>query len=197
MSLLGGRISRSGIIESMAAESIVSVVEERGEREAPSRRVQLLADGTLVGMTLVWGCSFVLVKDIVAVVPPMLWLAVRFAFGALALAVIVVAARRWRGLTWREVRWGALLGVVLWAAYALQTVELQSTSPSNGGFITGLSVVLVPLFGLFILGQRPDRWAVIGVVMATVGLALLSLHIEERLAVSWGDALVFGCAIAF
>jgi drug/metabolite transporter (DMT)-like permease len=178
----------------MAAESVATVSVGR---EGVSRRRQLLADGTLVGMTAVWGASFVLVKDVVERVTPLLWLSVRFALGALALALVAALARRWRGMSWREVRWGALIGVFLWAGYALQTLGLQGTSASNGGFITGLSVVLVPIFGLFMLRQKPHRWATLGVIMATLGLAFLSLHIEAGIRVSWGDALVFGCAIAF
>ena len=182
----------------MAAESMATVV---GGQETLSRGRQLLADGTLVVVTLVWGSSFVLVKDVIEQVTPMLWLAVRFTIGAVGLAIVAALAGRLKrgrgGMSWREVRWGALTGLFLWAGYALQTLGLQSTSASNGGFITGLSVVLVPVFGLVILRQKPHRWAIAGVVMATLGLAFLSLHIEEGLRIGWGDALVFGCAIAF
>jgi drug/metabolite transporter (DMT)-like permease len=178
----------------MTMESAATAV---AGQERLSRRRQLLADGTLAGVTVVWGSTFVLVKDVVEQVTPMLWLAVRFTLGALALALIAALAGRLAGMSWREMRWGAFIGLFLWAAYALQTLGLQGTSASNGGFITSLSVVLVPVFGVFVLKQKPHRRAIAGVVMATLGLALLSLHVEQGISVNRGDVLVFGCAVAF
>jgi drug/metabolite transporter (DMT)-like permease len=162
-----------------------------------STRKQALADGALLGVTLIWGSTFVLVKDIVAQVSPMLFLSVRFALGAVALAMVVVLARRWSGLTMREVAWGAGIGSALWAGYALQTIGLQWTTASNAGFITGLSVVLVPVLGIFVLRHAPDGWAWTGVALATVGLALLSLRLDQGMALNVGDLLVLGCALAF
>ncbi len=158
---------------------------------------QLQADGALAVVTLIWGSTFPLVKDVVQQVPPMTFLSVRFMLGAVALAIVTVMVRRWRGLTLRELRWGLLIGLFLWVGYALQTIGLQFTTASNGGFITGLSVVFVPIFGFVLFRQKPRGWALLGVVMATVGLALLSLRIEEGVRVNVGDALVFGCALAF
>jgi hypothetical protein len=77
----------------------------------------------------------------------------------------------------------------LFAGYGFQTVGLQSTTASNAGFITGLSVVLTPLFAGLLLRQPPGRWPVLGACLAAVGLGLLSL---QRLEVRQGDALVLG-----
>lgn len=162
-----------------------------------SRGRQLTADGTLVLATLIWGSTFVLVKDVVGQVPPLLFLAARFMLGAVALAIMVTIARRWRGLSWQELIWGGLLGFFLWAGYAFQTIGLQWTTASNAGFITGLSVVLVPVFGIFLLHKAPEGWSWVGVVLATVGLALLSLHLEDGLRMNAGDPIVLGCAVAF
>ena len=164
---------------------------------SPGVRRQLLADSALVAVTFIWGSTFVLVKDIIEQVSPMLFLAMRFALGALVLAAVAVPLGKWRGFSMRELRWGALTGLMLWAGYAFQTVGLQWTTASNGGFITGLSVVMVPLFGVLLLRQRPHRAAMAGVVLSTTGLALLTLHIEQGLQFNLGDLLVLGCAVAF
>jgi drug/metabolite transporter (DMT)-like permease len=74
---------------------------------------------------------------------------------------------------------------------------LQDTTASKAGFITGLSVVLVPVLGLFMLRHRPGGWAWAGIALATTGLALLSLRLDQRLEASRGDLLVLGCAMAF
>ncbi len=71
---------------------------------------------------------------------------------------------------------------------------LQYTTASNAGFVTGLSVVLTPLVGGLVLRERPGRWPAAGAVLALAGLALLSLR---QLEIGRGDAIVFGCAVAF
>ena len=85
-----------GIIWGMAAESMTTTVLAQ---EGASRRRQLLADGALALITLVWGTSFVLVRDVMEQVSPMLWLAVRFGLAAVALALITALLGRWRGIS--------------------------------------------------------------------------------------------------
>ena len=162
-----------------------------------SRGRQAVADGSLIAVTFIWGSTFVLVKDLVAQVPPLFMLTLRFAIGALALTVLITVARRWAGFSMRELGWGALIGLAIGIGYAFQTVGLQYTSASNAGFITGLLVVIAPVMGIFILRQMPTRWAFLGLVMATVGLAMLSLRLEEGIQANWGDAIVLTCSFAF
>ena len=88
-----------------------------------------------------------------------------------------------------------LLGVALFAGYAFQTAGLHLTTPAKAGFITGLSVVIVPLFAALILRQPPSRNAWLGVGLAVVGLAFLTL--QPGLQVAPGDLLVLACAFAF
>lgn len=151
----------------------------------------------LVGVTFIWGSTFVLMKDIVEQVPPMLLMTTRFGIGALALTLLVTFARRWTGLTMREIGWGCVIGVALGLGYAFQTIGLQYTSASNAAFITGLLVVFAPIIALFLLRQKPTVWAVLGVLMATVGLAFLSLRFDEGIKPNWADAIVLLCAFAF
>ncbi|MDQ6693417.1 MAG: DMT family transporter [Chloroflexota bacterium] len=161
------------------------------------RKRELLADGALALVTFIWGSTFVLVKDIIEQVSPLLLLSVRFTVAALALAAVTALLGRLRGLTMRELGWGVLIGAALWAGYALQTLGLQGTTASNGGFITGLSVVVVPFLSPFFLKIKPDRWAWVGVVACTAGLALLSFHQVGGISLNRGDPLVLGCALAF
>lgn len=162
-----------------------------------STRKQIWADGLLAVVTLIWGSTFVLVKDTTEQVPVMTFLAARFTVGGVMLFLALLLLNRWRGLTLRELLWGAAVGAALWAGYAFQTLGLQETTASKAGFITGLSVVLVPLLGMFVLKQRPTAWAWAGIVLATFGLALLSLNFRESFELNRGDLLVLGCAGAF
>jgi drug/metabolite transporter (DMT)-like permease len=77
----------------------------------------------------------------------------------------------------------------------LQTTGLQYTTAGVSGFITALSVVIVPVLAIIALRQRPTKGALVGIVLATVGLALLSLN--DNLTLGYGDLLTLGCAVAF
>ncbi len=168
-----------------------------------SRLQPLLADGALLVVALIWGSTFVMVKDAVTGYPVFSFLALRFSFAALILLPLA-AARRNRGRnaeslgTPASLRRGlapGLIGLALFAGYAFQTGGLRMTTPAKAGFITGLSVVIVPLVSALALRQAVRRQAWLGVVLATSGLALLTLRSD--LTINAGDLLVLACALAF
>lgn len=152
-----------------------------------------VADAGLALITLIWGLTFVIVKDAVAQVPVMSFIAWRFIVAALALLPFSLRGLLRAGR--KEWIAGGLIGLSLLAGYVLQTAGLQLTTASKTGFITGLYVPLVPLFAWPLMRQRPSRNAVIGMALATAGLGLLSLRGD--LSVGKGDLLVLGCAVAF
>jgi drug/metabolite transporter (DMT)-like permease len=170
---------------------------------------RLKADLALLAVAAVWGATFVMVKDALALVGPFTFLALRFTLSALSLAPITLARRgRFEAGWWLA---GGAVGVVLFAGYGFQTAGLQYTSPARAGFITGLSVVIVAALGAA-LARRMPRWPLtLGVGLATSGLALLSFgdslawHAvggapaseQEPGMALLGDALVLGCAISF
>lgn len=159
-------------------------------------RSSLLADTVLFIVTLFWGTTFVLVQDAVDKVPVFTFLGVRFLIATLLLWFV----QRVRGGSLRTIDRktfanGVILGIWLFGGYAFQTFGLTLTTPAKAGFITGLSVVLVPLFSYFLLKHKIDRFIIAGILLATVGLGLLSLN--RNLSINPGDVLVFFCAIAF
>jgi len=166
-------------------------------RKRVSRRVSGLspwqADAALLLVTLIWGSTFVLVKQSVAHFPVFAFLSLRFALAAVVLALLF--GRRLRALSPRMAAAGVLIGVFLFGGFAFQTFGLRYTTASKAGFITGLSVVLVPVFSALWLRQAPERNALLGVVLATLGLGLLTLG--RDLAPARGDWIVLGCAFCF
>lgn len=106
----------------------------------------------LLTVAFAWGATFVFVKAALAEIGPFASLAARF---WLAFAVPAVPffdyLRRGGWPLWRA---GGLLGTVLFAAYAFQTVGLCTTTATRAGFLTGLFVVLVPLLSALVL-RRP------------------------------------------
>lgn len=150
------------------------------------------ATAALVGVTAVWGSTFVVVQDAVSLMPVTDFLTWRFALAAAAMVLLRPRAVARLGPAGR--RAGAVVGVALGVGYLLQTLGLQHTSASVSGFITGMFVVLTPLGAALLLRQPPPAtaWAAVGV--ATVGLGLLSLR---GLSVGYGELLTLGCAAAF
>jgi drug/metabolite transporter (DMT)-like permease len=154
---------------------------------------RLRADAALVGNTVVWGATFVLVKFALADISPLLFLALRFTLASLAL--LVLFRRRWSA-RWPEIRAGALIGFFLFSGYVLQTAGLQFTSAPKSAFITGLTSVIVPLLAALVYRIRPQASELLGVAIAVVGLGLMTLT-GPLGSVNRGDLLTVGCAVAF
>ena len=146
----------------------------------------------LVGVTAVWGFTFVQVKDAVAIYPLFAFLAVRFAIASLVLAV--PAARRMRSLGRSGTVAGIGLGLLLATGYGLQTAGLERTTVSSAGFITGLYVVFTPLLALLLFRTRVGGVVWLGVGLALVGLGLLS---GVGAGDPVGDALVLAGSAAY
>ncbi len=126
----------------------------------------------LVGVTAIWGVTFVQVQDAIALYPLFAFLAVRFAISALALAPF--AWRAVLALPRAGLVAGLGVGLLLAGAYGFQTAGLDRTTVASTGFITGLYVVFTPLLALRLFGTRVPGVAWVGVVLAVVGLLLLN-----------------------
>jgi drug/metabolite transporter (DMT)-like permease len=145
----------------------------------------VIAAVLLIGVTVVWGVTFVQVKDAVAVYPLFAFLAVRYVIASAVLAP--VAVMRLRGLGRGGLVAGGILGALLAAGSALQTAGLERTTVTNTGFITGLYVLLTPLFALALFRTRITRELWLAVALALLGLTLLA-GVPSSSAV--GDLLV-------
>lgn len=158
-----------------------------------SKRVR--ADLALGFCALIWGSTFVVVKDGLADVSVFVYLAVRF-----GLAAIVMGCLYWRSLCELNLRtmWaGAQIGLFMFGGYAFQTWGLNLTTPSKAAFITGSSVIIVPLI-LAAFGRRPvTGWIWAGALAALCGLYLLTIPPEGMGSLGRGDPIVFGCTLMF
>ena len=159
----------------------------------------------MLAVVAVWGTTFVLIKDALADATPLAFNLVRM---TLAFLVLAVAYRRhWREITRGQLVAGAVVGFFLATGYQFQTAGLVKTTPSKSAFITGLVVVLVPLFsalpGLRPKGAKPPRWnAYLGALLAFTGILLLTVPpgtglLPDFASVNTGDLLTFGCAVGF
>jgi drug/metabolite transporter (DMT)-like permease len=186
-------------------------------REVGAGKRLLLADAALLLVTIIWGATFVMVKDAISAFPVFSFMAVRFVLAALTLTPLALWRRKQLAATapsgpfasapggrdpllnpsrlFRLSAPSAAVGSALFAGYAFQTAGLQFTTPAKAGFITGLSVVFVPVAAAALLRQPPPRNAWLGVGLATLGLGFLSL--TANLRIQPGDLLVLGCAVSF
>lgn len=156
-----------------------------------------LSDVTLLFVVFIWGATFVMVQNAISFLEPFSFNAVRFfaAFLPLLIWYLILSSNKRTVWDIGLLVSGIKLGIWLFLGYAFQTFGLLSTTPSKAGFITGLSVVLVPLFSMMLLKKKPSRNALFGVTAATIGLYLMA--VVESSALSFGDFLVFLCAISF
>jgi drug/metabolite transporter (DMT)-like permease len=154
---------------------------------------------SLILATAIWGLTFPLIKDAVREISPFSFMAVRFCLATFALwgfcALFGKPERLRLCFTLPELRAGGLLGLLLFLGCGLQAIGIQYTTASNAGFITGMSVVLVPLIQYFRGQTQIGLNAWVGIAFAVVGLALLSM--PEQLSPNRGDFWVLLCAVSF
>jgi drug/metabolite transporter (DMT)-like permease len=163
------------------------------------KHLQRRAEAALVVNTFIWGTTFVVVKQALHDVSPVLFLALRFTLATAALLVL------FRG-SWshpRNPRWslagGALAGVFLFSGYAFQTIGLQYTTAPKSAFLTGLTAVMTPLLAAIVYRSRPRALEIGGVLLATGGMALMTLPTAPgaTMAINRGDLLTICCAVCY
>ena len=148
----------------------------------------------LVIVTILWGTTFIITKKTTEIVPPFLYLSLRFGISFFAMVPLLFHSKSFFS---SKKKWkiSLIAGLLYFFSIATQTIGLQYTSASKASFITALGVIFVPLF-MSILYKKKIHWLLwIAVVLAIVGVGLLSFSGLERL--SWGDPLVLACAIFY
>lgn len=169
------------------------------ERRAASARTRagILADLALFAITLVWGTTFVIVKNTVDAVPPVVLIFLRFLIATwVTYAWLYFSGRAKRGPEYsRTVRAGAIVGIPLFFGFYLQTIGIQYTTAGKAGLITGLNVVMVPILSTLWMKKAPGRLTVIGAVLGMIGLSRLTF--AGPFVPSIGDFLMFLCAVGY
>jgi drug/metabolite transporter (DMT)-like permease len=153
----------------------------------------------LVLVTLVWGSTFVLIKNALRDASPLLFNAIRMVLASVVLALLYRG--RLVGMTRQVFRSGVVVGVFLWLGYEFQTSGLRLTTPSKSAFLTGVSVVLVPVLLAIFWRAAVNRWTWLGVLMAFAGLYFLTVPAQPGafgfVGINFGDLLTIACAVGF
>lgn len=150
----------------------------------------------LAGSAAIWGGSFVVMKDTLDAISPAWLMALRF-----LLASVLVGALMWRKirghLDWGHVARGALLGLVWGAAYLVQNIGLDDTTPGRNAFLTATYCVMVPFINWVVSRVRPGASSLVAAVLAIVGVGLTALGDDLSLAMSRGDWMTLVGAVLF
>ena len=170
-------------------QGIASAV--RGFREWIFLSTRTKAEAFLVVVTAIWGCTFVVVKGALADASPLPFLAMRFMLAGLLLLAILGRGQVDRGALLP----GSILGLLLFGGYLFQTWGLIYTTPSKSAFLTGFSVILVPVIMMF-SGLRMGSATLVGGVLGLFGIYLLVAP-SGMAAVNRGDMLTLAGALSF
>lgn len=159
------------------------------------RNRRFAAEAALLGAALFYGITFPIVHDALGDITPFAYLLGRFGLATVLLVPIAVRALRVPGADRRMlVRAGLIAGLLMFGGYVTQTVGLQYTSPSTSAFVTGLYVVITPVIESFIIRRPPRPPVIAGVVIATIGLYLLT---GADVSLGKGELFTLACAVCF
>ncbi len=161
------------------------------------RKKQLISEVALLFVAFAWGATFLLVQNAVDTLPTFMYNGVRFLLAFLFLLVWLLLSKKKSLPHFNKqlILSGMLLGSILCAGYLLQTIGLRFTTSAKAGFITGLCFVLVPFLSFLLLKEKPRVNAIVGVILAAIGLYLLTSGVSTQM--NKGDVFEFFCAIAF
>lgn len=159
------------------------------------------SEAILILVTLLWGATFVIVKEALNDVSSMAFIAIRFIIAGLILLPFMLKRKFNKETTIA----GILLGFLLFMGFATQTVGLKFTSATKSGFLTGTAVIMVPLLQILIEKRAPTKGVIIGTVIVLIGISFLSsggnslFNLFQDLGTNFnlGDGLTLICALFF
>ncbi len=147
----------------------------------------------ILSATLIWGTSFVIMKDTLDSIPTLYLLAIRFSIAALLL--FIVSIPKLKKIDLGHITGGALMGLFLFLAYVFQTYGLVYTTPGKNAFLTTSYCIIVPFLYWILVRKRPDKYNIIAAFTGLIGIGLLSL--DSGLSINAGDALTLACGFFY
>jgi drug/metabolite transporter (DMT)-like permease len=165
------------------------------------KKSKYINEAALLFMTLIWGATFVIVKQSLNDASSMLFIAMRFSLAGIILFFILLYRKQ--KLIKEAIVPGIILGVILFFSFATQTIGLKYTSATKSGFITGSCVVMIPIFQMIIEKKTPRKGVSIGAVIVFIGILFLSsrgnslanLLKEVGANFNFGDGMTLLCAV--
>lgn len=157
-----------------------------------NRKVEIIASIVLAVVALVWGTTYAVIKDTLSVVQPFSLMMFRFGFSAFILSLMYL--KKFKAIKSVDLKRGIIIGIFMFLAFYFLIVSIRFTTASKFSFIVGAYVLIVPFLSWIINKTKLDRYAIVGVILATIGLAFLTM--EKGAVFNLWD-LVAGCCSFF
>lgn len=157
-----------------------------------NRKIEVVASIILAVVALVWGTTYAVIKDTLSVVQPFSLMMFRFGFSALILSLMYL--KKFKTIKSIDLKRGVIIGIFMFLAFYFLIISIRFTTASKFSFIIGAYVLIVPFLSWIVNKTKLDRYAIVGAILATIGLAFLTM---ERGAVFNLWDLVAGCCSFF
>ena len=157
-----------------------------------NRKVEIIASIVLAVVALVWGTTYAVIKDTLSVVQPFSLMMFRFGFSAFILSLMYL--KKFKAIKSVDLKRGIIIGIFMFLAFYFLIVSIRFTTASKFSFIVGAYVLIVPFLSWIINKTKLDRYAIVGAILATIGLAFLTM--EKGAIFNLWD-LVAGCCSFF
>jgi drug/metabolite transporter (DMT)-like permease len=164
---------------------------------------KFVGESILLMMTILWGGTFVIVKEALNDISTLLFVGFRFGIASFLLVLIILVAKK--KFDKSSLLPGLFLGVFLFLGFFTQTIGLKYTSATKSGFLTGTLVVMIPIFQMIIEKKKPSKGSIIGIIIVFIGIIFLSssgrslstLLSELGSNFNFGDGLTLSCSFLF
>jgi drug/metabolite transporter (DMT)-like permease len=147
-------------------------------------KINITSKIALFGASIIWGSSFLVVKNSMDSMQPHTLLAIRFTVGTLILCIVF--HKRLKLINKEYMMSGAVIGLLLFIAYSIQTIGIIDTTPGKNAFLTAVYCVIVPYLYWFVDRNKPDKFNIIAAVLCLSGIGLVSIDNGFRIQI--GDA---------
>jgi len=146
----------------------------------------------LILTTIIWGSTFIITNIVTQIIPPMFYMGVRYLIGFIA---FIPFLGRLKTFTKKQFKIAFIAGTLCWISFALQTVGIMLTTATKSAFITGLNVIMIPIFLAIFFKKEVSKKIWISTFFALVGVSILSFGGIEKPSI--GDLLVLICDIFY
>ncbi|WP_177163675.1 DMT family transporter [uncultured Fusobacterium sp.] len=157
-----------------------------------NRKIEVIASIVLAVVALVWGTTYAVIKDTLSIIQPFSLMMFRFGFSALILSLMYL--KKFKTIKGVDLKRGIIIGIFMFLAFYFLIVSIRFTTASKFSFIVGAYVLIVPFLSWIINKIKLDRYAIVGAILATIGLAFLTM--EKGAVFNLWD-LVAGCCSFF
>ncbi len=160
--------------------------------DSNSNQRYLLGTLFLLITTILWGSTFTITNQLTQIIPPMFYMGIRYLIGFLAFLPFFRHFKTMTAKTWKIT---LIASFLLWTSFMLQTIGIKLTTAAKSAFITGLNVIMIPIFAAIIYRQkvRPIIW--LSTILALFGISLMSFAGLDNIAL--GDILVLICDVFY